>query len=1217
MMADSTVAKVFSSARESLPSLPASSSIGSEQPVFSEKSEMLGHIFRRIKGHLPTDTPENRKLILKAVASRENYRGTTNFGEHYYSRLMPDGTQVWALVSEGIIRNGGLNRIPLSFIPDKENYRGYRLIPAVQYCLKQPSSTDFDVIIQFHRLVQVHGKLGTINSGVSKKDLKGVGQKFGEISNAFHSVRSLFDKQHCFFIPLPDGCSIDRKEIQQIVAELGRGIFLHGEVPFFSLENNRDGTKSPIIHPVYQGTFVGHVISLLDYHMKCFLEGMYFEPDFVCSWTREKNKNEEYLRRHCVDLRKHCRQHGKPYMSFSEMLVEAKGGFGDIEAIVDRSRSVSFRIIVKQESIRYIENLFIPNSDFDVEFSIKPEFEEEITDQIMRKACERMASQIRELMPQLPFFSKYFQLLSIINFFTYYLITLQKAHKVPQLEQAFSLENLVCPVIFPPMPIAAEAQGIISLNVLSLFEDMDRSDKEVIFQTICDESINLNKSSSIVARLAAVFRDKMRTNLDYSESFLHKAALHFLTAYRRIYKNFNAVMDQALVIRKFKKANEAITQRIIDALCSKNDQYLRIVDQDISEIEKIIVQRRIAGLSVEKQLSEQMQHQKTRTQILEDSRMYRLWFSDRMLSCTHDKVFIIDVLENSACFSDKKPKGESLITGGLYLHRKDIEAVMDESYTGLLDRCEEQIPMLNQKEMLRVEGGVLFKLLFEDLPLVRETEKASALHLFACGQGKALSDRVIRVFHALANPDIAKFESIELGNENIEDPVGVPLVHYTAQKTNTAFLRSMVRRGISLDSVDRQHYTVLHYAAEAGILSNINFIVEQNPRLLNAVATNGETALYLSAAQGHLECVRYFLEKKANINLQTSQGFNALLISIYKGFEDVALAIIDDDSTDVEVVLRDRSNALHFAVERKMEKLLSRLIHYLNAAQVRRGGYNALHIAAEIGWLRGVQILVGECSHIDINATTAFAETALDLAVERGYQQISQFLRQNGGKRKIEDLDIATGQSDVAADSTAEKEMTLHEACLSSNADAVHTLLQKGVDPRLENDKGMTAMDLAVLVGNITITEELCEEGVFIVDRMPYVRIAAGEGHLRMIAWLLTRGALIDHTDERGWTGAHFAAKKGDKATLSLLCCMGANLELETLEGDTVETLSNEDCLELIKRYKEMALGASSRLETAIRLGDINAISLLANIDQVQLPTSLPLSPVVHRILKQ
>ena len=76
------------------------------------------HIFRNEPGHLPKDTPENRKLLLDLVSNVKNFLGKCNNGISWYGTVLSNGKQLWAGVRNGLLRYGGLNDIPHKFNPE-------------------------------------------------------------------------------------------------------------------------------------------------------------------------------------------------------------------------------------------------------------------------------------------------------------------------------------------------------------------------------------------------------------------------------------------------------------------------------------------------------------------------------------------------------------------------------------------------------------------------------------------------------------------------------------------------------------------------------------------------------------------------------------------------------------------------------------------------------------------------------------------------------------------------------------------------------------------------------------------------------------------------------------------------------------------------------------------------------------------------------------------
>ena len=75
------------------------------------------HIFRDKAGHLINDTIKNRTLLLDLVADTKNFIGKCSRGNNWYSKILPNGKQLWARVRENFIRNGGLNDTPKKFHP--------------------------------------------------------------------------------------------------------------------------------------------------------------------------------------------------------------------------------------------------------------------------------------------------------------------------------------------------------------------------------------------------------------------------------------------------------------------------------------------------------------------------------------------------------------------------------------------------------------------------------------------------------------------------------------------------------------------------------------------------------------------------------------------------------------------------------------------------------------------------------------------------------------------------------------------------------------------------------------------------------------------------------------------------------------------------------------------------------------------------------------------
>jgi ankyrin repeat protein len=1168
-------------------------------PRFEEDPNVLGHIFKKTKGHLIDDTPENRKIILEAVANPENWVTKTKFGTDIYVKVLPDGSQAWAHVNkDGIITSGGRNLIPVDWVSDPRNVRGCRPIPKVQYQLRHPDLIDFKITLQSHKLQPRYQEMGQVKSASPGGKVKGVSQEVGIILNMFDRVESIFEIEHLFFLPTPEGLFLSQEELQMIITEMARGIFIYGQIPWFSLFTNRDKSRSPIIHPAYQGTFVGHTIGLLDYYMKYFFEGFFYSTDFVCQWAKNPNMDEAFLSAQLQNFHTYCTEHGQPYRSFKEILMQVKKERYP-DAHLKTYDEVSFRIIAKQNSMKYIKNLFGIDGSFDIEYTIRPApttEEDRLAYSVQEEACSQMAAQITEIMPKLPLFKKYFQALSVINFLTYYYITLQKAHKIPLIHNKPPHPGLfICPALFPPIPLSMAKKDSIPFPILDLFAKMDPINKSAVFQLIRgnEESLNPdNPSLTYFAHLLHMNTGDWGISCDFAY-FLHAATI-FFKKYQKMYHDFNQAMEEGLVSFGFKKRGEPTSDRIKTALFEKMQLYVDITSDDIRVTEERISSLQRAGKSLGTLPSELSEHKKSREGFLLHAKMYRFWFDDPIASCAHEKIFVLNPLYNTAGFMNLAPEGKSLITGGCGLKIVDKILGIDSGLLGLLESNAGALSTLPFETLMPVEGGCLFKINFESHALVDSDDIGAAAGLFSYRNFRSLTEKEITILDAVTKGNITVWQTSSLEDWNVIDPQGIPIVHYAARRTNLFFLEFLARKRLRLNIRDLSGFSPFHIAASEGNIAALQFLFDHIPDLINGISENKETPLYIAAQSGHLSCVQFLIERKASVNICTNHGMTPLLVALYQGFEDIALAIASVPESSLQEALTDGTQAIHIAIEKKMERMTRYLLKYSEIRVSRKDGYNPLHLAVENRWLIGARMIMEACPHFNINEKTVTGSTAIRLAILSNQPEFIEFLVTKGAIVPTDLVmeDTASGIVEGYPDREEEKSRSFHEACFDGSLDDVYKFLKDGVDPLSLDSTGLSAFDLAIHEGHTLITEILVAEAEFPKDTKPYISIAAKNGHFNMVVWLIKWGAPIDLPDEYGWTALHYASQKEDKQIISLLLCMGANPEIKTPDHKAIHELATPICAAFIARYEMISPSARSPRELAIKLEDSAALYL-------------------------
>ena len=356
----------------------------------------------------------------------------------------------------------------------------------------------------------------------------GVGLDGALIHGLFDSLQNHREYQHLFFLPGKD-LPFSNEELKQILQELAVGIFANDSVPYFSLHFNQKRYLYPVIHPVYQNTLVGEVFAMLDYLMKGFLNGGYFDKETVENWNQQMDTNAPQNLQsfsNYVAQNLHHLKPGTEYLSLTsiidllkEQLTDHERGLLSIEDPVLRDYdnfNSAFRIIAEQGAIKKGGNLFHLDGDFGVfyDLNIDPVYEEHlrrhrlhagedpISFRLLSKAYKQMSQAIKQTMPQLPICAKYFKMLKVIHFFAYYFKTLKAHQKVPVLQPATIDCNRKAPTLFPSLPISTLSKHKITVNTGEICRHLTHQEKEKLREYLISEDASSTPPQKILSSVA-------------------------------------------------------------------------------------------------------------------------------------------------------------------------------------------------------------------------------------------------------------------------------------------------------------------------------------------------------------------------------------------------------------------------------------------------------------------------------------------------------------------------------------------------------------------------------------------------------------------------------------------------------------------------------------------------------------------------------------------
>src|SRR3990167_1771589 len=478
--------------------------------------------------------------------------GTANYLDHHYScyrNPFPekmkssgyyDSSQATALTKEAL-RNKAKNF--------------FEIYTKVHCQLGYPSNFDYGA---FKNVVRDTGLVSSYNS-IHPNDRitakKGDHGEIGGVATAVSLIEGLNENIEDVLSDTAIFCLADQSgkmpfsnaELQKILRELANGIFLHNTFPFFSLHFNTDHVNYAVIHPVYQDTLVGKVISFLDYYMKCFLNGGYFEEEFLQQWHKNRNSDLDFLRKNRKDFNSYVGKLSCDYTSLRQKECFSGLDFDEGKnknSVNNHSFRTSFRIISEQRSLKRYKNIFIIDPAFSVEHDIElwPEYKEFLEryykengkypdDYLTLLALyEEAARDIHDIMPTLPMFHDYFQMLGVISFFSYYFSTLKEMGKIPSLEKIPLQKNEPVPPVFPPIPVRYYQFHPIKIVLRKVFNQLVNKSKAT-FHIWLSEALDkpemafpsdLYHSLSEVLKVYIVKQFPLNAEIE-SDDFIHRS----------------------------------------------------------------------------------------------------------------------------------------------------------------------------------------------------------------------------------------------------------------------------------------------------------------------------------------------------------------------------------------------------------------------------------------------------------------------------------------------------------------------------------------------------------------------------------------------------------------------------------------------------------------------------------------------------------------------
>ncbi|KAI9147082.1 ankyrin repeat protein [Paramyrothecium foliicola] len=297
-----------------------------------------------------------------------------------------------------------------------------------------------------------------------------------------------------------------------------------------------------------------------------------------------------------------------------------------------------------------------------------------------------------------------------------------------------------------------------------------------------------------------------------------------------------------------------------------------------------------------------------------------------------------------------------------------------------------------------------------------------------------------------------------------------------------------------------------------------------------------DEALLLASRRGWDAMVEVLLEKNANVNFQSKEGWTALHVAVMKGHRKVVKTLL---KKGISVNIKDCKGrtALMQSVEHGFESIVNLLL----ARQKTQAGIDdwmgreALSLAAEKGYVGIVKLLLEK--NVDCNnPVDSMGRTAMSLAAMSGNKDIVEQLLKKNANNGIKDSYDRT---------------SLHHAAWGGHEDVVEILLKHGADFRALDSNGRSALHLAAERASERVVERLLENrdnaNLKSKDGQTALHRAAWGGSTKVVSLLRKNGAdpfIRDNLGNKPW---HVAATKGHESIAAALLEDESNVDEERI----------------------------------------------------------------------
>ena len=463
--------------------------------------------------------------------------------------------------------------------------------------------------------------------------------------------------------------------------------------------------------------------------------------------------------------------------------------------------------------------------------------------------------------------------------------------------------------------------------------------------------------------------------------------------------------------------------------------------------------------------------------------------------------------------------------------------------------------------------------------------------------------------------------SVERLDLEDKDATGMSKLHRAVRAHNLLLVRSLIGQGANLRSRTNDGKTALHYASleSSQGLDMMRVLLESEDKdIMNLGDDNGQTPLHYAAERDFTDGIKLMVEYGVDTDITDNYGFSPYLWAVIAG-QRSATRLLLTLGVDVNSTSADGKSALGWAASLGYSSIAELLVekgadvmpmtrntqmvpleeaaacgNFLTVQLLLRfgadpnyrdrGGWSAIHWAAEEGHLEVVRLLLKDGANV--NAVSSYGTSPLHCAANGGQNNIVSLLLQQGAdplkstchgwtplhhaafmghshvvQSLLEDDQIKSNASQQDNHGWS----ALHLAVHSRDLATVRILLDSSVvsESRLQCDEsGLTAeewLDFVPITHSYKTTSNLAFRKSRCCRAVTELRQAVVNGNIPVIEFLLEQGYSVNGTDSGRRTALYYAAKKGLISIMNMLLERGADPNILPVGRMTWEEFISDD----------------------------------------------------------